>query len=140
MAAIPVIRCGPPMATSFAYFRTPLQALIAGCVLALTACASLPPPTAELNAAGQAVARAADADADQYAPEDLGQARAMLGQAQAAMAERRESEARDLATRAAELAELALARSRDATTSAQLARRRAEIGDLRQRLGMEDVQ
>ncbi|HRP36060.1 MAG TPA: DUF4398 domain-containing protein [Gammaproteobacteria bacterium] len=128
------------MATSFAHFRTPLQALILGCVLALTACASLPPPTAELNAAQQAVSRAADADADQYAPEDLARASTMLTQAQAAMAERREADARDLATRSAALAGLALARSREASTGAELEQRRAEIAELRQRLRMEDAQ
>ncbi|HRO25876.1 MAG TPA: DUF4398 domain-containing protein [Luteimonas sp.] len=109
-------------------------------MLALTACASLPPPTAELNAAQQAVSRAADADADQYAPEDLARASTMLTQAQAAMAERREADARDLATRSAALAGLALARSREASTGAELEQRRAEIAELRQRLRMEDAQ
>jgi hypothetical protein len=132
-------RHGPPMATSFAYFRTPAQALIVGCVLALTACASTPPPTGELNAAQQAVARASDADAEQYAPEDLQRARSLLTQAQAAMAERREAEARDLAVRSAALAGLAQARSRAAATDAELGQRRAEIADLRQRLRMEDA-
>jgi len=128
------------MASSFAHFRTPLQALICGCVLALTACASLPPPTAELNAAQQAVSRAADADADQYAGEDLARARSLLAQAQGALAERREADARDLANRSSALAGLALARSREAATNAELEQRRAEIADLRQRLRLEDAQ
>ena len=128
------------MQPSFAHFRTALQALTCGCVLALTACASLPPPTAELSAAQQAVTRAGNADADQYAAEDLARARSLLAQAQGALAERREADARDLANRSSALAGLALARSREAATSAELEQRRAEIVDLRQRLRLEDAQ
>lgn len=128
------------MAASFAQFRFALQALACGCVLALTACASTPPPTGELNAAQQAVSRAADADADQYAATDLSRARALLTQAQGAMAEGREAEARDLALRSAALGGLALARSREAATGAELEQRRAEIADLRQRLRLGDTQ
>lgn len=125
------------MATSFAYFRTLLQALACGCVLALTACVSLPPPTAELNAAQQAVLAAADADADQYASDELSRARALLTQAQTALADRREGDARDLALRTTALAGLALARSREAVTGAELEQRRAEIAGLRQQLRLE---
>src|SRR3546814_12894362 len=62
MAADPRER-DPPMATSFAQIRSGLQVLAFATVLALTACASLPPPTAELATARQAVARAGDAEA-----------------------------------------------------------------------------
>jgi len=127
------------MASSFAHFRTLMQAPICGCVLALTACASLPPPTAELNAARQAVARAADADADQYADGDLARARDLLGQAQSAMADGREQDARDLALRATAAGDLAHARSREAASVAELGQRRAEIADLRQRLRLEET-
>ena len=127
------------MAASFAQFRFALQALACGCVLALTACASTPPPTGELNAAQQAVSRAADADADQYAGADLTRARSLLTQAQGAMADGREAEARDLALRASALAGLARARSQEAATNAELEQRRAEIADLRQRLRLEDA-
>ncbi|WP_238346078.1 DUF4398 domain-containing protein [Luteimonas saliphila] len=92
-----------------------------------------------MNTAQQAVSRAADADADQYAADELGRARSLLAQAQAAMAAGRESDARDLATRSAALAGLASARSREAATEAELGQRRAEIADLRQRLRMEDA-
>ena len=125
------------MASSFAHFRTALQALVCGCVLALTACASLPPPTGEINAAQQAVARAADADAEHYAGEELARAQSLLTMAQAALAERRESDARDLGQRAAALADLAHARSREATTAAELEQRRAEVARLRGSLQME---
>src|SRR3546814_2276132 len=60
----------PPMATSFAQIRSDLQVLSFATVLALTACESLPPPTAELATAPQAVDRAGDADADQYATDE----------------------------------------------------------------------
>src|SRR5512138_2586972 len=124
---------GPPMASSFAHFRTTLQALACGCVLALTACASLPPPTGEINAAQQAVMRASDADAEHYAGEELARAQSLLTMAQAALAERRESEARDLGQRAAALADVAHARSREAAVMAELEQRRAEVAGLRQR-------
>lgn len=128
------------MAISFAQFRFPLQALLFGCVLALTACASLPPPTGELSAAQQAVTRAADADADQFAAEDLARARSLLTQAQSAMAAGREGDARELALQSSALAGLALARSREAATGIELEQRRAEVADLRQRLRLEDSQ
>ena len=126
------------MQPSFAHFRTALKALACGCVLALTACASLPPPTAELSAAQQAVTRAGNADADQYAAAELDQARSALSAAQAAMASGREDEARTLSLRAAALGDLAHARSREAAAQNELSQRRAEITDLRQRLRMED--
>ena len=128
-----------PMHPSFAQFRTLLQVLACGCVLALTACASLPPPTTELNDARQTVARAADADADQYAGPDLARARDLLAQAQAAMAERREQDARDLALRAVAAGDLAHARSLEAASAAELGQRRGEIADLRQRLRLEET-
>ncbi|NYZ62236.1 DUF4398 domain-containing protein [Luteimonas sp. SJ-16] len=106
--------------------------------MALTGCASTPPPTEELAAARLSVARAGDADADQYAPADIGQARRALEQAQAAMGSQRESEARTLALSASALADLAHARSLQAATDAELASRRAEITTLRQRLQTED--
>src|SRR3546814_2630589 len=59
-------------------FRSGLQVLAFATVLALTACASLPPPTAELATARQAVARAGNADADQYAADEVSQARRAL--------------------------------------------------------------
>ena len=127
------------MASSFAHFRTALQALACGCVLALTACASLPPPTNDINAAQQALARASDADAEQYAADELARAQSLLALAQSALAERSESEARDLAQRAAALAGVAHARSREAVAMAELEQHRAEIARLRRSLGMEDA-
>ena len=139
MAADPRER-DPPMATSFAQIRSALQVSMFAIVLALTACASLPPPTTELATAQQAVARAGDADADQYAADELSQARRALELAQTAMAQGREDEARSLAVQAAAVADLAQVRSRKAVADTELAQRRAEISQLRSRLGMEDGQ
>ena len=130
----------PPMNASFAQIRSALQASMFGVVLALTACASLPPPTAELAAAQQSVARAGDADADQYAGDELAQARRALELAQSAMAEGREDDARTLAVQAAAVADLAHARSRDAVAQTELSQRRAEITRLKKQLRMEDGQ
>lgn len=126
-----------PMSPSFAQFRF---LLLAAVLALLGACASLPPPTGELAAAQQAVTRAEGADADQYAAQDIGAARAALAQAQAEMARGREDDARRLAMAAAADADLAYARSREALASAELTQRRNEIAELRQRLQAEDGQ
>ncbi|MCF7221326.1 DUF4398 domain-containing protein [Marilutibacter chinensis] len=124
------------MTPSFAYFRGLLMAAVLASVL--TACASLPPPTAELAAAQQAVVTASDADADQYAARDIANAREALSRAQAAMAEGRDADARKFALAASADAELAGARSEQARLTAQVAQRRAEITELQRRLGQED--
>ncbi|QSX79640.1 DUF4398 domain-containing protein [Agrilutibacter solisilvae] len=104
---------------------------------ALSGCASLPPPTGEMAAAQQAVSRADNADADQYAPQQLQAARNELAQAQAAMAAGDDDEARRLAALASADADLALARSRAAQTRSEADQRLDEIDRLRQRLRME---
>jgi hypothetical protein len=120
------------MTASFAQFRLPLLAAVLASALA--GCASTPPPTGELSAAQQAVMRADDADADQYAPQDLNAARSALSASQAALSQGKDEDARRLALTAAAEADLALARSREAKTSAELNQRRAEITELRRRL------
>ncbi len=124
------------MRPSFAQFRQTLHAAAAGFALTLAGCASLPPPTAELDAARQAVARADAADADQYAQADLAQARAGLERAQAAMARKRDEEARSAALAAAADADLAYTLSRAAVTRAEFNQQQAEIAELRARLRM----
>ena len=90
----------------------------------------------ELAAAQQAVDRADQADADQYAPELLASARAALEQAQAAAADRRERKlAPGLALRATVDADLARARSEEAVANARLQQRRQEIDELQRTLG-----
>ncbi|HEY5972173.1 MAG TPA: DUF4398 domain-containing protein [Pseudoxanthomonas sp.] len=93
-----------------------------------------PPP--ELAVAQQAVNRADQADADQYASELLNSARQALAQAQAAAASRRERKlAPELAVRATVDADLARARSDEATANARLQQQRAEIEELQRTLG-----
>jgi outer membrane protein OmpA-like peptidoglycan-associated protein len=129
------------MRPSFAHLSGTQHARLCGLVIAfaLSACASTPPPTNELAAAQQAVSRAEDADADQYAAAELAAARNALGAAQAAMARGDDDQARVLAATAAADGELALARSHAATTRAEIEQRRREIASLRQRLQLEPV-
>lgn len=78
--------------------------------------------------------RADDADADQYAPQDLNAARSALSAAQGALSQGKDEDARRLALRATAEADLALARSKEAITSAELNQRRAEVAELRRSL------
>ena len=105
--------------------------------LLLAACATLPPPTAELSAAQQAVSRAGDADGDQYAPDVLTTARSELAQAQAAMAKGRDDDARALSVAAAAAGDLAFAQSRASVTQQEYQQRRSEIDRLRQQLQLD---
>lgn len=127
----------PLMNPSFAQIRFLLLAVVLASALA--GCATLPPPTAELGNAQQALQRAEGADADQYAPQDIATAREALARAQSAMADGRETDARKLALAAMADADLAHAKSREALVTAELAQRQAEIADLQQRLQMGDA-
>lgn len=127
------------MRPSFAQIRHALHALLAIGALTLAGCATLPPPTAELEAARQAVAGAAAADADQYAPQALDAARRELQAAQAALERRRDADARTLALSAAADADLARVRSRSQTTRSALAQLRADVDGLRAQLQMEQT-
>jgi outer membrane protein OmpA-like peptidoglycan-associated protein len=126
------------MRPSFAHFTSTRHAALCGLALAfaVAGCASLPPPTAELDAAQQAVARADAADGDQYAAPQLAQARATLARAQAAMARGRDDEARSAALAATADADLAHVLSRAAVTRAEYTQQQAQIADLRARLQM----
>src|SRR4249919_1723509 len=132
------------MNQSFAQFPRalhlrPLQSarrLLLACAFTLAGCATLPPPTNEIEAAQQAVTRASGADADQYAGAGVAQARNELAQAQAAMASGRDDDARMLAVTAAADADLAFATSNAATTRADFAQHAEEIASLQQRLRM----
>ena len=125
------------MRPSFAHFPATLYALVAAFGLSVVGCASLPPPILELDAAVQAVERAAAADADQYAPQPLAQARAGVTRAQAAMARGRDDEARAAAGAAAADADLAHVLSRVAVTGAEFRQQQAEIAELRSRLQLD---
>ena len=136
---------GTSMNRSFAYFphsRRPgpgaavfMFSLATACVLA--ACATLPPPTGELAAAQQAVTHADGADADQYAPDAIAQARSELAQAQAALSGGKNDVARTLADAATADADFAFATSSAASTQARYAQHRDEVTSLRQRLQMD---
>ena len=125
------------MRSSFAHFPARLHGAVLVTALALAACASLPPPTAEVSSAQQAVARADAADAQQYAPQELDRARTALSRAQAELAAGNDRDARALAELSAASADLASARSAQAQVDATLAQRRAEVASLRQSLGLE---
>lgn len=125
------------MRSSFAHFPARLYGAVLVTALVVAGCASLPPPTAELSAAQQAVARADAADAQQYAPQDLERARTALSRAQSEMSAGNERDARVLAELSAASADLASARSAQARTESTPAQRRAEVTSLRQRLGAE---
>lgn len=127
------------MRQSFAHFRTALYAPVLCGALLAAGCATLPPPTAELDAARQAVTRAESADADQYAPDALATARDGLQRAQAAMQRGRDDEARDAALAAAADADLARVRSSAARTRADYLQKQAEIAELRTRLRIDEA-
>ncbi len=112
-------------------------ALVIALTFPLFASARTPVPTQDLETAQAAILRAEAADADQYAGESLLRAKNALSQAQAAVTARKPADAIGLAQLAAAEADYAQARSREASLQSELARRRAEIIELRQRLGIE---
>lgn len=141
MAARTPQRHGTPMTVSFAHFRLSLHVMAAAVVLTAVTSAPLRAQSAatpELEAAVQAVQRADQADADQYAPEPLNAARQALAQAQAAQAARDKKRVLDLSLRATVDADLARARSQEAIALAEVQQRRAEIAELQRTLGTED--
>lgn len=127
------------MHPSFAQFRRSLCVTVGAFALVAALAAPLHAQVAaspELTAAQQAVNRADQADADQYAPDLLDSARKTLAQAQAAAANRRERKlAPGFALRAMVDADLARARSEEAVANARLQQRRQEIGELQRTLG-----
>lgn len=131
------------MHRSFAQFRRSLCVMVGAFALLAALAAPLQAQVTampELAAAQQAVSRADQADADQYAPELLNSARSALAQAQAAAATRRDRKlAPQLAARATADADLARARSNEAVATAQLQQRRQEISELQRTLGEESA-
>ncbi len=125
---------GTPMNPSFAQMRHSLYVI--ACAFALSGPAFAQDPAAlELAAARMAVERADQADADQYAPGMLANARQQLEQAQRAAQDRRErKQAPVMALRAAADADLARALSEEAVANAQLQQRQAEVARLQRTL------
>ncbi|TVP53375.1 MAG: DUF4398 domain-containing protein [Halomonadaceae bacterium] len=96
---------------------TPLFSFVL--VLLLAACASAPPPPTEsLNAARDAIASAEDAEARQYAPADLEEARAQLVMAEKAVEGAAMVQADQLAQQSRVVAELAKERTLAAKAAA----------------------
>ena len=79
--------------------------------LALGACASMPPPTSNMQAAHQAIAGAEQAEAARYAPAELSQARAKLAAANTAVSAQRMTMAARLAEESRAEAELPTSKS-----------------------------
>jgi len=121
------------MKPSFAQIRRALYVTV--CALALSGAAQAQDGALELMQAQQAVDKATQADADQYAPDLIAVARQGLEQAQRAAGDRRERKnAPILAVRATVDADLARARSEEATATAQLQLRRNEVSQLQRQL------
>jgi hypothetical protein len=82
--------------------------------LFLAACASTPPPTAQLQAAQQAIASAETTEAGRYAAAELGAARTKLALANVAVTEKRMAVAGQFADESRAEAELASAKTANA--------------------------
>ncbi|MHA6204617.1 DUF4398 domain-containing protein [Dyella soli] len=89
-------------------------------MLALSGCASTPPPDGIMNQAQVQLQAARDADAADYAPVDLDFAQNKFQQAQGAMANRKYDDAALLADEARADAELARAKARLGAARAQI--------------------
>lgn len=130
-----------PMNTSFAHFGKFLYPrLLASLALAAACagCATLPPPTAELDAARQALNRAESDPSTAEAAGVIARARTELAAAQTAMDKHRDSDARTLAVAAAADADLAHAASQAHEASQAVGQRSAEVASLRHTLGVDD--
>jgi Domain of unknown function (DUF4398) len=96
----------------------------------LAACASTPPPTADLQAARLAIANAEQVDASRYAGEELGEARAKLESADTAVKEQRMVIAARFADESRADAELASAKTGAAKADAVNAEMKRSNGTL----------
>ena len=101
-------RCTPSY--QFSRTRPGLAVAVCGAFL-LAGCASTPEPTAEMQAAQQAIADAERAEATQHAAGELSQARTKLASANTAVQDKEMDEAKRLAEQARVDAELASART-----------------------------
>lgn len=104
-----------------------------GLLVALTGCASLPPPNQELGSAQAAIA-AAGTDGERYAPDELAAAQRELAEAHAAMAQEDYARARALIAAAQADADLAGAKGRALAGQSQVAAKTRDNAELRRRL------
>ena len=140
-AASPAGNTATSMNPSFAHFGKFLYPrLLAPLAIAAACagCASLPPPTAELDEARQALNRAESDTPMPEAAASIAQARAELAAAQAAMAKGRDNDARALAVAASADADLAHAASQARDAAQAVRQRRADVASLRQTLRVDD--
>ena len=107
-----------PLAGSPARLRAATAAL--ALTLALTGCATVPPPNNALNLAQNQLQAARDAGAADYAPVDLGFAQDKFQQAQASMSERKFAEAANQAEESGADAELATSKAKLGAARAQM--------------------
>lgn len=140
-AASPAGNTATSMNPSFAHFGKFLYPRLLG-PLALAAacagCATLPPPTAELEQARQALNRAEGDASTAEVDASIAQARSELAAAQAAMARGKDGDARSLALAAAADADLAHAASQARDAARAVRQRQADVASLRQTLGVDD--
>lgn len=111
--------------------RSRVAAAALALTLALTGCATVPPPNDSMNLAQNQLQAARDAGAADYAPVDLGFAQDKFQQAQAAMAERKYAAAADLAEESSADAELARTKARLGAARAQMQSKLQENNRLR---------
>lgn len=114
--------------------RMAVSALTLAMTLALSGCASVPPPDGAMNQAQVQLQAARDADAADYAPVDLGFAQNKFQQAQNAMASRKYDDAATLADEARADAELARAKARLAAARAQIQSKTTANRQLREQI------
>lgn len=109
-------------------------ATAAGLLVALSGCASLPPPTAEVEAADMAIRVASTPDGQRYAAGELAAAHNDLAAAQAAMARDDYDRARLLVAAALADADLARAKGRALAAQSAVAAKTEDNATLRRRL------
>ncbi len=103
-------------------------------MLALSGCASTPPPDGAMNQAQSLLMEARESDAATYAPIDLDYAQGRLRQAQAAFADHKYADAANLADEASADAELARAKARLGAARAQIQSKTDTNNQLRQQM------
>ncbi|RDJ00455.1 DUF4398 domain-containing protein [Dyella solisilvae] len=111
-----------------------VSTLMLAATLALSSCASTPPPDGAMNQAQVQLQAARDADAAVYDPIDLGNAQDKFQQAQSAMAKRDYDVAAQLAEEARASAELARAKARLGTARTQIQNKTSANQQLRDQI------
>jgi hypothetical protein len=109
-------------------------AVAAGLLVGLAGCASIPPPTDQINTANATISAAATPDGQHYAGEELATARSELAGAQAAVARQDYDQASRLAAMAQADADLARAKSRALAAQSAVVAKTEDNDTLKRRL------